>query len=48
MVPEQRQAEWTIRKAIEELVSLNKNQGFIFPRGSCCWQSPLNALVCLQ
>jgi len=32
VVPEQRQAEWTIRKAIEELVSLNKDHHFSYSR----------------
>lgn len=32
VVPEQRQAEWTIRKAIEELVSLNEGHQFSYNR----------------
>ena len=32
VVPEQRQAEWTIRKAIEELVSLNEDHPFSYSR----------------
>jgi NAD(P)-dependent dehydrogenase (short-subunit alcohol dehydrogenase family) len=32
VVPEQRQAGWTIRKAIEELVSLNKDHEFSYSR----------------
>jgi NAD(P)-dependent dehydrogenase (short-subunit alcohol dehydrogenase family) len=32
VVPEQRQAEWTIRKAIEELDSLNKGHEFSYSR----------------
>jgi NAD(P)-dependent dehydrogenase (short-subunit alcohol dehydrogenase family) len=32
VVPEQRQAEWTIRKAIEELVSLNEDHDFSYSR----------------
>lgn len=32
VVPEQRQAEWTIRKAIEELVSLNQDHPFSYSR----------------
>lgn len=32
VVPEQQQAEWTIRKAIEELVSLNQDHEFSYSR----------------
>lgn len=32
VVPEQRQAEWTIQKAIEELVSLNQDHPFSYSR----------------
>ena len=32
VVPEQRQAEWTIRKVIEELVSLNEDHEFSYSR----------------
>ena len=32
VVPEQRQAEWTIQKAIEELVSLNRDHSFSYSR----------------
>ena len=32
VVPEQRQAEWTIRKAIEELASLNEDHEFSYSR----------------
>ena len=32
VVPEQRQAEWTIRKAIEELASLNEDHAFSYSR----------------
>jgi hypothetical protein len=32
VVPEQREAEWTIRKVIEELVSLNQDHEFSYSR----------------
>jgi len=32
VVPNQKEAEWTIRKAIEEVVSLNRDQAFSFSR----------------